>query len=103
MFGVLASASVALNAIYTKKVLPLLDDSVWRLTFYNNLNAIFLFLPLMVVSGDVAEMGGFSKQYNVVFWNWLVVSGIFGFAIGFVTGLQIQVLVLLLYLYVDVF
>ncbi|KAF7639735.1 TPT domain-containing protein [Meloidogyne graminicola] len=43
IFGVLASLFVALNAIYTKKVLPLVGDSIWRMTMYNNLNAVLLF------------------------------------------------------------
>ncbi|XP_029419926.1 GDP-fucose transporter 1 isoform X2 [Nannospalax galili] len=49
IFGVLASLCVSLNAIYTKKVLPAVDGSIWRLTFYNNVNACMLFLPLMLM------------------------------------------------------
>ncbi|CAM4529368.1 unnamed protein product [Leuciscus chuanchicus] len=56
IFGVVASLCVSLNAIYTKKVLPVVDGNIWKLSFYNNLNA----------------------------------SGVFGFAIGYVTGLQIK-------------
>ena len=91
VFGVVASASVALNAIFTKKVLPLLDNNVWRLTLYNNINACILFIPLMVIFGEVSEVIGFPKLNDVSFWNMMIVSGIFGFAIGYVTGLQIQV------------
>lgn len=91
VFGVLASASVALNAIYTKKVLPFVDNNVWRLTLYNNINACILFLPLMVFFGEVHEIYEFPKLSSLNFWNWMIVSGIFGFGIGYVTGLQIQV------------
>lgn len=91
LYGVVASASVALNSIYTKKVLPLVDNNVWRLTLYNNINATVLFLPLMILFGEVSEVIGFPKLGNINFWNMMVVSGIFGFAIGTVTGLQIQV------------
>lgn len=91
MFGVLASASVALNAIYTKKVLPLVDNNVWRLTLYNNINASFLFLPMMFLFGEVGEVFAFPKLTSMSFWSWMTISGIFGFGIGFVTGLQIQV------------
>ncbi|XP_076447497.1 GDP-fucose transporter 1-like isoform X2 [Babylonia areolata] len=91
LFGVAASASVALNAIFTKKVLPLVDNNVWRLTLYNNINACVLFLPLMLVFGEVGEVMSFPKLGSMQFWNMMVVSGIFGFAIGYVTGLQIQV------------
>ncbi|PVD24202.1 hypothetical protein C0Q70_14672 [Pomacea canaliculata] len=91
VFGVAASASVALNAIFTKKVLPLVDNNVWRLTLYNNINASVLFLPMMVIFGEVGEVIHFPKLSSLVFWNMMLVSGLFGFAIGYVTGLQIQV------------
>lgn len=91
VFGVLASATVALNAIFTKKVLPLVDNNVWRLTLYNNINASILFLPMMVLFGEVGEVINFPKLGNIHFWNMMIISGIFGFAIGSVTGLQIQV------------
>ena len=90
LFGVFASASVALNAIFTKKVLPILDSNIWKLTLYNNINASFLFLPLMIVFGEVQEVFNFPKLLEVHFWLLMTASGIFGFAIGFITGLQIQ-------------
>ncbi len=91
VFGVLASASVALYAIYTKKVLPAVENNVWRLALYNNLNATFLFLPLIIIFGEVGEVVNFPLLFNGHFWLIMSLSGIFGFAIGYVTGLQIQV------------
>jgi len=91
MFGVMASGSVALNAIFTKKVLPLVDNNVWRLTLYNNINATILFLPMMFLFGEFSEVASFPKLLSMSFWGWMVISGVFGFAIGFVTGMQIQV------------
>ncbi|KAL8610237.1 hypothetical protein ACOMHN_038932 [Nucella lapillus] len=91
LFGVAASASVALNAIFMKKVLPLVDNNVWRLTLYNNINACVLFLPLMLLFGEAGEVMSFPKLSSIQFWNMMVIGGIFGFAIGYVTGLQIQV------------
>ncbi|CAH2325882.1 GDP-fucose transporter 1 isoform X1 [Pelobates cultripes] len=89
-FGVLASACVSLNAIYTKKVLPAVDGSIWRLTFYNNVNACFLFLPLLVIFGDIGKLITFDKLTDVYFWSMMTLGGLFGFAIGYVTGLQIK-------------
>jgi len=43
--GVMSSLFVSLNSIFTKKVLPVVDDNHWTLTFYNNCNACFLFIP----------------------------------------------------------
>lgn len=91
IFGVSASLFVALNAIYTKKILPCVDDNVWRLGLYNNINASFLFLPLMLLAGEHNAVISFAKLYDTTFWTIMLISGVFGFAIGYVTGLQIQV------------
>ena len=91
LFGVLASLCVCLNAIYTKKVLPFVDNNIWRLQLYNNFNAIFLFLPLMVICGDVKAIYGFEMITSAYFWGMMTLGGLFGIAIGYVTGLQIKV------------
>lgn len=90
IFGVLASLCVSLNAIYTKKVLPAVDHSIWRLTFYNNVNACVLFLPLMVVVGELHALLTFAHLNSAHFWIMMTLGGLFGFAIGYVTGLQIK-------------
>ncbi|XP_047219463.1 GDP-fucose transporter 1 isoform X2 [Girardinichthys multiradiatus] len=89
-FGVLASASVSLNAIYTKKVMPAVDGSIWKLCFYNNINACILFLPLILVFGEVGRVASFSRLTDLSFWGMMTLGGVFGFAIGYVTGLQIK-------------
>lgn len=91
IFGVFASLCVALYSIFIKKALPSVDDNIWRLTLYNNFNAVILFLPLMVVSGDISAVIAFPKLGSVSFWLYMVIGGTLGFAIGYVTGLQIQV------------
>lgn len=50
-FGLLSSIFVSLNAIYAKKVLANMDNNVWLLNLYNNLNSIFIFVPLILLSG----------------------------------------------------
>ncbi|XP_067413717.1 GDP-fucose transporter 1 isoform X3 [Emydura macquarii macquarii] len=90
LFGILASLCVSLNAIYTKKVLPAVDGSIWRLTFYNNMNACVLFLPLMLLLGEFRTLYHFDKLGNPGFWSMMTLGGVFGFAIGYVTGLQIK-------------
>ncbi|NXX46001.1 FUCT1 protein, partial [Tricholaema leucomelas] len=89
-FGILASLCVSLNAIYTKKVLPVVDGSIWRLTFYNNVNACVLFFPLMLLLGEFHTLYRFDKLGNLGFWGMMTLGGVFGFAIGYVTGLQIK-------------
>ncbi|KJH48566.1 hypothetical protein DICVIV_05310 [Dictyocaulus viviparus] len=89
-YGVLASLCVALNAIYTQGSLSIVGDSIWRLTMYNNLNAVVLFLPLMLLFGEISELMYFPKLFNPVFWMLMLLSGVFGFLMGYVTGWQIQ-------------
>ncbi|XP_036282335.1 GDP-fucose transporter 1 isoform X1 [Pipistrellus kuhlii] len=90
LFGVLASLCVSLNAIYTKKVLPAVDGSIWRLTFYNNVNACVLFLPLLLLLGELQALLRFAQLGSAHFWGMMTLGGLFGFAIGYVTGLQIK-------------
>lgn len=47
MAGVLASAFVSLNSIYTAKVLPNVNNDKSLLLFYNNFNGSILFLPFI--------------------------------------------------------
>lgn len=91
IYGVLASLFVSLNAIYTKKVLPVVDDNIWTLTFYNNVNACVLFLPLIVLNSELTSIANSPSLYTMGFWIEMGIAGIFGFAIGYVTGLQIKV------------
>ncbi|XP_007885947.1 GDP-fucose transporter 1 isoform X1 [Callorhinchus milii] len=90
IFGVLASLCVSLNAIYTKKVLPAVDGSIWRLTFYNNVNACVLFIPLIAIFGELKVLYYFDKLNSVHFWGMMTLGGVLGFAIGYVTGFQIK-------------
>lgn len=89
-FGVLASACVSLNAIYTKKVMPAVDGNIWKLSYYNNINACVLFLPLILVFGELGQLASFSRLSDLTFWGMMTLGGVFGFAIGYVTGLQIK-------------
>lgn len=89
--GVASSVFVALYAIYTTKSLPCVDKNVWRLCLYNNFNACILFLPLMIVFGEVPVVWNFSKLFDGGFWTAMSFAGFLGFSMGYVTGLQIQV------------
>lgn len=91
LFGVTGSLFVCLNAIYTKRCMPAVDGNIWRLQMYNNFNAAFLFLPLMFMNGDLSTVYTFPHLNNVKFWSMMTMSGVFGIAIGYVTGLQIKV------------
>jgi len=90
IYGVVASAFVALNAIYIKKILPVHRDNIWALTYYNNVNAIAIFIPLIVLNGELGELAVFPHLFSSKFWIAMSVSGFFGFIMGYVAGLQVQ-------------
>lgn len=81
--GVASSLFVSLNSIFTKKVLPVVDNDHWKLTYYNNMNATILFIPLMIFFEAQALKDAFGKQFiDSLFWSAMMVAGFFGFAIG---------------------
>lgn len=88
--GVLSSLFVSLNSIFTKYVLPAVDDNHWKLTFYNNVNASVLFLPLIYVFEKETIMAATEQLTSTAFWSAMCVAGFFGFSIGIVTVLQIK-------------
>lgn len=55
-YGVLASIAVALFAIMTSTGLSVVRGSVWKLTFYNNLNSTILFILGIVVTAEYNEL-----------------------------------------------
>ena len=69
----------------------MVDGSVWLLTYYNNINACLLFTPLVLLTGEWSQLMAFSGLAEPHFWVLMTVAGVFGFSIGYVTGLQIQV------------
>ena len=92
VFGVLASLSLSLYSIFTKKVLPKVDNEVWALSYYNNIYATILFLLLMLFNGnEFVELFNYMELLHTYFWFIMTVGGVCGFAIGFFTSLQIKV------------
>lgn len=90
VFGVLASLFVALYAIFVKKTLPLVEENIWKLQFYNNLNGCIFLLPVMVILKEWPVVTNVEYWNSPPFWLLLVTVGVFGIAIGYVSSLQIQ-------------
>ena len=91
-FGLLSSVFVALNAIYVKKILPVVDDNSEKLMIYNNLNAVFL-LPIFIVlfTDEIIEISVSQYAFQQSnFWGITCVAGIFGFLINFASYIQIK-------------
>ena len=91
VFGVLASMCVSLNAIFTKKVLPSVDNDLWLLQLYNNVNALIILVPLSFLFQELPVLKQFQFWTVPWFYCLLILAGIFGVAIGYMSGLQIKV------------
>jgi GDP-fucose transporter C1 len=90
IFGILASLSLSLYSIFTKKVLPKIDNEVWVLSYYNNIYATILFIPLMLFNNEFVILFNYMELRQTYFCIIMTVGGICGFAIGFFTSLQIK-------------
>lgn len=90
-FGLCSSLFVSLNSIFTKKMLPIVENDHWKLTFYNNVNAAVLFLPLIAYLEAGTLFNAMGKQMiSPLFWAAMMTAGVFGFSIGIVTVMQIK-------------
>lgn len=89
VFGVASSLFTSLFSIYTKKTLAKLDKNIWTLVLYNNINAILLCTPLLIVHGDVQALVS-DKVINPTFWTLLSISGVMAFFISIVTNASIK-------------
>ncbi len=72
------------------QVLPAVNDNQWVLTFVNNLNAVLLFLPLILYTEADIILQHWAKFLSPLFWAGMTLSGLLGFAIGTVTVMQIK-------------
>jgi len=90
VYGVIASACVALNAIYQKKVLPMVEKDIWAMAFYNNVNACLIFAPFILLF-EFSEIVNFPNIASSIFWFPMIAAGCMGFFMGYVVGLQIKV------------
>ncbi|KAJ2938859.1 hypothetical protein O0L34_g18488 [Tuta absoluta] len=91
VYGIIGSLMLSLYSIYTKKVLPAVNQEVWLLSYYNNAYSILLFLPLIFLNGEVDVLLKYKHFNSLYFWFQMVIGGVCGFGIGFLTSLQIKV------------
>ncbi|KYN13656.1 putative GDP-fucose transporter [Trachymyrmex cornetzi] len=91
LFGVLGSLSLSLYSIRMKQTLPIVNQDIWLLSYYNNVYSIIIFIPLMIISGEHITVYNYEKLGHPLFWGAMTIGGIFGFTIGYFTALQIKV------------
>lgn len=89
--GLMGSFSLAMYSIQTKKVLPALNHQIWLLSYYNNVYACLLLLPIVIFSNEYTVLMEYPNLYDSYFWTMMTLSGVCGFSIGYVTSLQIKV------------
>ncbi|OAD59205.1 putative GDP-fucose transporter [Eufriesea mexicana] len=89
--GVLGSLILSLYSIHTKQVLPTLNQDIWLLSYYNNAYSVIIFLPLMIANGEHITVYNYDKIGSLSFWLAITIGGVCGFAIGYVSALQIKV------------
>lgn len=78
--GVVSSIFVSLNGIFTSKVLPKVNDDKSLLLYYNNVNAIFLFLPLIVFfEKDVSDRYQNSCSLALITHIYYIYSSIYSY------------------------
>lgn len=90
VFGVGSSLFLSLFTIYTKKTLAKLEQNVSILILYNNINAIFLCLPLLLVHGDIQALVSNKMQVSTSFWLYLSLSGVMAYFISVATNASIK-------------
>jgi GDP-fucose transporter C1 len=90
VFGLLSSAFVALNSIYVKKKLVVVNDNNWILTIYNTVNAIVLMFVLSLVTGELNQALQVPFLFHSKFIVLMTFTGIIGFLINIAVFLQIK-------------
>ncbi|KAK4875714.1 hypothetical protein RN001_012136 [Aquatica leii] len=90
IFGVMASLSLSLYSIFTKRVLIAVNQDIWLLTYYNNIYSSILFIPLMTVNSEFRTLFHYRDLFDAKFWIMMSIGAICGFTIGIFTSLQIK-------------
>lgn len=89
LFGILSSFSLAYYSIQIKKVLPEVNNQIWILSYFNNVYATILFIPLLTL--EAKELSNYNKLIEYNFLLLMIVGGVCGLSIGYITVLQVQV------------
>lgn len=91
VYGVLASAFVALYSIYVKKILKEVDNNKWLLVIYNNINALWMLPVVFLLAGELTPILENTPFGDINFWYKITIAGMCGFLINIATFWQIQV------------
>ena len=91
-YGVVTSLFVSLNGIFIKKSLDIVSRDSVRLTYYNNINAILLFVPFLFATGQTTDFFSTDHSTDGYFWLFLCFTGIMSFSMAWISAVQIDLL-----------
>lgn len=66
-----------------------MNNQIWLLSYFNNVYATILFIPLLAF--EAKELSNYSKLTEYKFLILMIIGGVCGLSIGYVTVLQVQV------------
>ncbi len=89
--GILSSFFGALNGVYIKKTINILNNNLWEMNLLTNLVTLIVLLPLIYIFDEVNNIVEFKGLWLLSFWYALFISGLFGFLLGLAISFQIKV------------
>ena len=90
IYGLVASFTAAICGIMFKKTETVLEKDSLKLAYYNNINSMLLFLPLIFSSGQFSAVMDSDLRFQPRFWLLLSLGGCLSLIIGWVSALQIK-------------
>ena len=91
LYGIMASVCNALYTIYTKQVMPVMENNVLKLQTYNNVHASVFLVLLLAATGELSSLRDPTLWISLWSWATLLLSGGLGLAVGYIAALQILV------------
>jgi GDP-fucose transporter C1 len=90
IYGVIGALSLSLLAIYTKKVLPMINYESWLLNFYIKFYTSLLLIPIIFTSGDNDKIRNYKEVDKGWFWALMILSGFCSLGVGVLSIIQIK-------------
>lgn len=89
-YGVMSSIVGPLSQIQLKRTLPLVENNLWLLTFYTNLNGLYIYPIAAFFFGEFKNVIQFDQLTSPHFWLLMTLSGGLGVSLSFAVSLQIS-------------
>ncbi|VDH96120.1 solute carrier family 35 (GDP-fucose transporter), member C1 [Mytilus galloprovincialis] len=90
IYGIFASLATALGGIFIKRVQPIVEGDSFKQAYYNNVNGVIIFFPLVLSTGQLQQILYSEFIFHPSFWICMTISGVLSLSIGWVSVLQIK-------------